>query len=183
MDTLFMKAVSIKMPDSLANFIQTDPWAGRHARATSVKQSPPTIKQVPAPAPVVAKMEQHNETQNLSEETKDTNSSGGTNRSSGESAGGTRSKGKPKGELSSTVDTLLNKALGFGAASEAEKKKSAYLFCSNDCRIFQVNFEMLARWEGCSRHAHILTQLRVEHGLSLYVLTAAASTRKRNLFP
>ncbi|KAK0375116.1 hypothetical protein CLIM01_07539 [Colletotrichum limetticola] len=61
---------------------------------------------------------------NLSEETKDTNSSGGTNRSSGESAGGTRSKGKPKGELSSTVDTLLNKALGFGAASEAEKKKS-----------------------------------------------------------
>ncbi|KAK1539959.1 uncharacterized protein CCOS01_01273 [Colletotrichum costaricense] len=127
MDTLFMKAVSIKVPDSLANFIQTDPWAGRHARATSVKQSPPTIKQVPAPAPVVAKMEQRNETRlnrNLSEETKDTNSSGGTNRSSGESAGGTRSKGKPKGELSSTVDTLLNKALGFGAASEAEKKKS-----------------------------------------------------------
>ncbi|KAK1655829.1 hypothetical protein BDP81DRAFT_413541 [Colletotrichum phormii] len=60
---------------------------------------------------------------NLSEETKDTNSSGGTNRSSGESAGGTRSNGKPKGELSATVDTLLNKALGFGGASEVEKKK------------------------------------------------------------
>ncbi|KXH30589.1 hypothetical protein CSAL01_11787 [Colletotrichum salicis] len=129
MDTLFMKAVSLKMPDSLANIVQSDPWAGGKTRAPpAVKQSPPTVKQAPAPvsAPAAAKMAQQDETQlnrNLSEETKDTNSSGRTNRSSGESAGGTRSNGKPKGELSATVDTLLNKALGFGAASEAEKKK------------------------------------------------------------
>ncbi|KAJ0296936.1 hypothetical protein COL5a_010505 [Colletotrichum fioriniae] len=129
MDTLFMKAVSIKMPDSLANLIQTDPWAGGKSRTPAVKQSPPIVTQAPPPPaaaapPPPAKMSQHHETQNLSEESKDTNSSGGTNRSSGESAGGTRSNGKPKGELSSTVDILLNKALGFGAASEAEKKKS-----------------------------------------------------------
>ncbi|GJC82979.1 hypothetical protein ColLi_05817 [Colletotrichum liriopes] len=104
----------------------SDPAPGGHASDHGIHQTPLDANQYASPtARIVLTREDRTliwMDRNILDETKDTHGTAAADRNVGETIDST--KHHHKGGISARVDDIVNKALGFGGASEAAERKS-----------------------------------------------------------